>query len=275
MSKMKAGFIGFMPFGTKGDDYYRLLEEYAALGYKGFEHGSGLFSEGNPEENLARVRTYGIEPVCMGYMAMPGRPKPDLGELAEKAHRIGVTRVVTYNSVAAFHRFGFKKEVPTYEEVMAEIEEFERVATFLKGEGLQFMFHNHDAELKLTYEGKCSLERMLENTENLSFELDTGWVTYAGYDPVKLIHRMGKRIGALHIKDYREGAVPNPQAPQYPQPKFTTPGTGKLDLYGVLEAGAAIGQEWAIIEQDFQNNLTQKETLTAAYLNMKETGFVE
>ena len=33
--------------------------------------------------------------------------------------------------------------------------------------------------------------------------------------------------------------------------------------------------DYAIVEQDFQFNLTEAETLRAAYLNMKETGFVE
>ena len=56
---------------------------------------------------------------------------------------------------------------------------------------------------------------------------------------------------------------------------FTTPGTGILNLSGVLEAGVQIGQEWAIVEQDYQRNLSEKETLAAAYLNMKETGFLE
>ena len=42
-----------------------------------------------------------------------------------------------------------------------------------------------------------------------------------------------------------------------------------------LSVGLELGIEWAIVEQDYQYNLTQKETLTAAYLNMKETGLVE
>jgi len=112
---------------------------------------------------------------------------------------------------------------------------------------------------------------MLKNTENLTFELDVGWVAYAGVDPVNLIYRMKDRIAALHIKDFALGKVDQ----RGPKPNFTTPGTGVLNLAGVLEAGVAIGQEWAIVEQDFQRNLSQKETLTAAYLNMKETGFLE
>ena len=58
-------------------------------------------------------------------------------------------------------------------------------------------------------------------------------------------------------------------------PRFTAPGTGKLPLREVLKAGIEEGIEWAVVEQDFMNNLNQKDTLTAAYLNMKETGLIE
>ena len=40
-------------------------------------------------------------------------------------------------------------------------------------------------------------------------------------------------------------------------PRFTTPGTGLLDLKGCLETASGMGMEWAIVEQDFQYNLTQ------------------
>jgi hypothetical protein len=36
-----------------------------------------------------------------------------------------------------------------------------------------------------------------------------------------------------------------------------------------------MGLDYAIIEQDFQKILTQEESVTLAYLLMKETGFVE
>ena len=51
--------------------------------------------------------------------------------------------------------------------------------------------------------------------------------------------------------------------------------TGKLNLRGVLQTVSEMGIPYAIVEQDFQYHLTELETLTAAYLNMKETGFVD
>jgi sugar phosphate isomerase/epimerase len=280
MGKMKSGFIGFIPFTAKGEDYYSRLEQYAKIGYKGFEQGNGLF-DGDVDANLARVKGYGIEPICMGVMAMPGMPAPDLGKIAEQCHKIGVKRAVTYVSIAAQHRFGMRPTPATYDEVMKEIEGFEKTAAFFKGEGIKFMFHNHDTEVAAKFSGKSILELMYANTDDLSFELDVGWVTYGGGNPVDYINRFRNRISALHIKDFTDGWVQQisnfgPKTNyKNMMPRFTTPGTGKLDLYGCLKAGSDLGIEWAIVEQDFQYNLTEKETLTAAYLNMKETGLVE
>ena len=45
--------------------------------------------------------------------------------------------------------------------------------------------------------------------------------------------------------------------------------TGKLNLRSVLQTASEMGIPYAIVEQDFQYHLTELETLTAAYLNMK------
>ena len=279
MAKLKAGFIGFIPFNLQGDDYYKALEEYAAIGYKGTEHGAFLFN-GDVDANLTRIKEIGIQPIVMGMFSMPGRPGPSLEETAEKCHKIGVTRVATYVSTMANFRFGSLKTPPTYDDVMREIEDFEAKATFFAGEGIDFMFHNHDTEVACTFGGMPILQLMYANTEHLKFELDTGWVTYGGGDPVAYIHRFADRISALHIKDFADGWVhqKNPRDPggyKNMMPRFTAPGTGKLPLREVLKAGVEENIEWAIVEQDFLYHLDSKETLTCAYLNMKETGYVE
>lgn len=271
MNKLKAGFIGFIPFTAKGEEWYSIVEDYGKIGYKGIEQANAVL-EGDVAANLARIKGYGMEPICMPLFAMPGMPEPDIDDYIEKAQKLGVTRLVTYMSVAANYRFGMDKEPPSYDEVMKQIEKFQNWGAKAKANGMQFMFHNHDVEFQYEVNGSTPFELMIANAPDLNFELDVGWATYAGVDPVNLIYRIKDRIGALHIKDFVPGKV---DQRGNTMPRFTTPGTGILNLAGVLEAGVNIGQEWAIIEQDFQRNLTQKETLTAAYLNMKETGFVE
>ena len=137
---------------------------------------------------------------------------------------------------------------------------------------MKFMFHNHDAEFQMDFGGKTPFDLMVENAPDLTFELDVGWVTFAGLDPVNLIYKLGDRIAALHIKDFVPGKVVDHGIDK---PMFTTPGTGILNLSGVLKPVSRSARSGPIVEQDYQRNLSEKETLAAAYLNMKETGFLE
>ena len=95
---------------------------------------------------------------------------------------------------------------------------------------------------------------------------------YGGHDPVQFMKDVGPRLSAVHIKDFVEGEVKNENNIM---PRFTTPGTGLLPLKDCLAAAFDLGMDYAIVEQDFQNKVTELQTLTAAYVNMRETGFVE
>ena len=90
------------------------------------------------------------------------------------------------------------------------------------------------------------------------------------------VDQLGDRLCAIHIKDYQEGTrlVERPKR-TIVRPKFTTPGTGVLDLKGVLQKALDMGIDYAIIEQDNMNNRDPLSTAQAAYYNMKETGLVE
>ena len=182
--------------------------------------------------------------------------------------------------------YGINKYLTNNDEVMEEIERFNAVAKELAKEGIVTSFHNHDAEFLTFYKGKCAFDYMVENSEYLKFELDCGWATYGHADPLKVLDKLGDKLCAIHIKDYTYGnavqtlvrpgrPAPDENLAQNRMPRFTAPGTGELNLRGCLEKALAMGMDYAIVEQDFMYNLTQHETLTAAYLNMKETGFVE
>lgn len=266
---MKAAFIGFVP--PEKDDILSTLESHAKIGYKGFEGGDLLFAKGDPKENLKKVQSFGIEPTGLHY-GEPG--KANVPELIEKAHTVGVNKVLCYAGAVSMPRFMLSKEPLSKDAVLRELEIFDRDAAELKKEGIDLLFHNHHFEFLESIDGIPALYFMAAHTELLKFEVDCGWACYAGYDPVIVLRTLGSRVGAVHIKDFVDGTkiVKEDAAPM---PNFTTVGTGKLPLSPVLEAAAELGMEYAVVEQDFQRNLSVHETLTAAYLNMKETGFVE
>lgn len=268
---IKAAMIGFLP---KEQDAYSVLESYGKLGYSGFEGGNLLFQQGNPKENLKRVQAFGMEPLALHY---PIENPPSVGDLIHMAEEIGVTRVVCYCGAVGAYRFGGRETPPDYDEILREAQAFDTAAKALAKEGIDLLFHNHDAEFLYHVRGVPAIYLMAGNTEYLKFEVDCGWVAYAGWNPAAYLRTLGSRVGLVHVKDFAPGKVEEikEDGKVITMPRFTTPGTGLLDLSGCLEAAAELSVPWAIVEQDFQYRLTQTETLAAAYLNMKETGFVE
>ena len=272
MNKMKAAMIGFLP---KEQDPYEVLESYAKLGYSAFEGADVLLREGDPAENLKRVNSFGMQPLAVGYNIWD---PPAVADVIDRAKKTGVKRAACYAGCAGAYRFGMRNDPPSYDELMKECEQFDKAAEELGKEGIVLSFHNHDAEFLQKLNGVPVIYLMAANTQYLKFEVDCGWVTYADYDPINFMKGLGDRMTAVHIKDFVAGPPVERHEPDgrvTSMPRLTTPGTGALDLKGCLEAAQAAGMDYAIVEQDFQFNLTEAETLRAAYLNMKETGFVE
>lgn len=267
MTKMKAAMIGFLP---QGADPFPVLESYAKIGYKAFEGGDVLF-KGDVKENLKRVNDFGMEPISIHW---GGNEDVDVNAIIERAHTIGVKQVTNYCGVAGSFRFSNTAPKPDMDLILREAEKFEKFAQALKKEDITFCFHNHDAEFVQYVDGRPVIELMLENAPTMKMEVDVGWVTYAGCDPVAFMKSLGDRFYAMHVKDFTLGHVARPDGHPTSMPRFTTPGTGVLKLAECLKCASEMGIKHAIIEQDFQYNLTQLETLTAAYYNMKETGYV-
>ena len=270
MNKLKAAMIGFLP---ENGDPYQTLEAYAKIGYRAFE-GGNILLKGDVSENLKRVEAMGMEPISVTVNGSMDAEKSDIGEVIRNAHAIGVKQVTCYGGIGCVYRFSDEAPAPTMDAMLREAEYFENTAQALKKEGLNFCFHNHDIEFTYAINGVPLFWLMAANAPTLKFELDCGWATYAGEDPVKIMKTLGERLYAVHTKDFTPGAVEREGGHPAVMPRFTTPGTGVLNLKGCLETAIELGAQYAIVEQDFQHNLTQLETLTAAYYNMKETGLV-
>jgi sugar phosphate isomerase/epimerase len=74
---------------------------------------------------------------------------------------------------------------------------------------------------------------------------------------------MGHRIPIIHVKDLLDLNV---------RGRFTSVGTGLVDCYGCIEAAAAKGTKWMVVEQDRPNNLTHFESAIASIYNLREVG---
>ncbi|MFW5777509.1 MAG: hypothetical protein ACOCZB_09520 [Spirochaetota bacterium] len=70
-------------------------------------------------------------------------------------------------------------------------------------------------------------------------------------------------IPIIHAKDLSDLNV---------RGRFTTVGTGVVNCYATIEAAAAHGTGWMVVEQDRVNRLSPIETALASIYNLREVG---
>jgi len=116
-------------------------------------------------------------------------------------------------------------------------EQFNKFGEQIKKAGLQFGYHNHNFEFRKMGEttGYDELLR-LTDPELVALELDCGWMTVAGLDPVTYLTKYPNRYRLLHIKDFKKGFTPTTtllsDAPGAPVP--TELGRGAIDYSRIL-----------------------------------------
>jgi sugar phosphate isomerase/epimerase len=108
--------------------------------------------------------------------------------------------------------------------------------------------------------------RLVDATTHLGFELDVGWATAAGVDPVALIERLGDRLPVVHLKDVRV----DPTAPRGGHPVDL--GAGDVDLRGCRRAAERAGVEWLVFEHDAPADPEQSVRDAVAWLRDEPSG---
>ena len=110
-----------------------------------------------------------------------------------------------------------------------------------KEAGIQLCYHNHDQEFGLI-EGKTILSHIYDRTDpaHLAAELDMGWVSMGGGDPLALTEHYAGRFPLMHLKDYLPGE----------KKVITELKKGCMDWPTLVYAGHEAGVKWFIVEQD-------------------------
>ena len=137
-------------------------------------------------------------------------------------------------------------------------EEFNKAGETCKKLNLKFGYHNHEYEFE-TENNQVLYDVLLSNTEAdlVHMELDLGWVTVAGKDPLDYFKKYPGRFPLWHLKDMDMN-----------KKESTEFGKGGLDIPAMMTHKMASGVKHIFIEQEeFAINPLESMKHNMAYLN--------
>jgi len=275
-SKLKGAWVGFDQPGT---DPFDTFAQYAKMGYRAMDSDIAWIP-GDKAEN--RRRFYDLGLICLCSWTPPMKKlagdEAAMKAVIENAHFYDIQNInIGWSSVIDSFGEGYGHN-GTYDSMMEDIEVMNALVGRLSAEGLTAQYHNHYQEFTVHYKGVSVMDYFLSMIDPaLKVKLDVGWVYVGGLDPVEYMEKIKDRLGLLHVKDFTEQIKPRylVNAQKDEDFGFTAVGTGKLDLKAILAKASELGVEYAIVEQDRMRNLSVSDSMLCAFLNMKETGFLE
>lgn len=254
-SKHAVGIQLFTFFNVMDDDVKGTLAKISAVGYREIESAfskKGGYYGLKPKEFKAIVNGEGLAwkshhvigapfkmPAGAKMPTMPdGKPMvipPMLNlrfngqQIVDEAAEGGVKYLVCAST-----------PIGTLEEIKLSIDTLNKSAELAKKVGLQFCYHNHDAEFH-TVEGKVPYDLFLTETDpnTLKFELDLAWAIKGGKNPVEMFKQHPGRFPLWHVKDLdaaRETILPV--------------GSGTIDFKPVFAAAKSAGMQHFFVEHD-------------------------
>jgi sugar phosphate isomerase/epimerase len=195
----------------------------------------------------------------------------DLGNLEaafEDAHALGAHYAVT----GSLHSFAVDSKPAaaasrpgmSLDEAKRTAEIANRIGEAAKRAGLQYAYHNHDAEFADLGQGDIGFDLLLRETdpERVKFEIDCGWMAFAGRNPIDYFKKYPNRFPLIHVKDY---LAPHDKSAGAAQMLGAELGRGVLDYKPIFAAAKRAGLQHYFVEQE--GPFSRMDPLQAARVN--------
>ena len=175
-------------------DYDGTLAKLAAMGYREVE--SGRDHDKPPKQMREALMRYGL--TSPSYHVDWNSLGADWPKVIEDNKIVGRTYLVNpwIDEEVRNKPDGWKHAAET----------LNRAGETAQKAGIQFAYHNHWMEFVPLDDGKLPYDVLLENCDpNLvKMQMDLGWITVGGQDPVKYFERYPGRFPMVHVKDVHE-----------------------------------------------------------------------
>lgn len=225
------------------------LKKVADIGYTTVQLSGTC--EYDPQWMAELLKENGLR--CVLTHTAPQKLTGDLAQVCQDHKTIGCPRV-------GLGAFNFREE-PTQTLYPTFLGTYLAVAKTLKENGLYFMYHNHDFELRRLNDTTI-LRQMAQDfaPDEMGFTLDTYWIQRGGASPVEYIQELSGRLPCIHLKDYAYGG------------QMAVIGEGNINFDAVISAAESAGTEYLLVEQDNCNGEDPFECLKRSYQNLRAMG---
>ncbi|MCL2572663.1 MAG: sugar phosphate isomerase/epimerase [Defluviitaleaceae bacterium] len=139
-----------------------------------------------------------------------------------------------------------------------------KAAEACKEQGIMLAYHNHDFEFKTLPCGNAILDVFLDEVAFVQAQLDTGWITAAGQDPVSYIKKYSGRCPSVHLKDIVKVDGKFEDRPI---------GQGIQDMAAVIKAAIEAGAFILVAELDEAVGMTSLEAARQSREYLKSIGY--
>jgi sugar phosphate isomerase/epimerase len=235
------------------NDFDGTLHQLSEAGYREVE-AAGYFSK-TAAEFRHSIDQAGLRCISAHHTLLQLRTQLD--ELVEYAHTLGLEYLICSSS-GGVHRDPAAKGELTLDDWRFVAGEFNRIGEKLKSAGITFGVHNHVPEFAVE-NGTVVYDELLRLTDPkfVVFEMDCGWVTAAGHNPVDYLRKTPERFPLLHVKDMTREAGG----------KFHSVvlGTGVVDYRPILRAATGL-KHYFIEQEEFAGDPMTELRADAAYM---------
>jgi sugar phosphate isomerase/epimerase len=132
----------------------------------------------------------------------------NLGRAFEAAHALGATYAVSSIMRSLVLGANAPKDAlktgMSLDEAKRTAELANRIGASARRAGLQFTYHNHNFEFVDQGGGAIGYDLLLKETDPqlVKFQIDCGWMIFAGHDPVEYFDKYPNRFPMIHVKDF-------------------------------------------------------------------------
>lgn len=194
----------------------------------------------------------------------------NLGKAFDEAHALGATYAAASSLIepvgkAMSTKLEWKSSM-SREEAKRTVDIANRIGEAAKRASLQFALHNHDREFVDLGNGEAGYDIVFRETDAalVQFEIDCGWMMFAGRNPVDYFKKYPGRIPLIHVKDFQPKQNKDAK-PMAEKMRGAELGRGVVDYKPIFAAAKQAGVKHYFSEQE--GPFSRMSSLEAARVN--------